>query len=82
MKALNDLDPNIDKVDHLIDVYPAEVLSKTAFLAKEVKQEEAKSSWEVFVNPMRGDNTHKTIFDGSKFLPSEAFVTNDQFVTV
>jgi hypothetical protein len=37
MKALNELDPNIDKVDHLIDVYPAEVLSKTGFLAKDVE---------------------------------------------
>jgi len=34
------------------------------------------------VNPMRGDNLHKTIFDGSKFLPADAFVDANCFVTV
>jgi 6-phosphofructokinase 1 len=86
---LRDINPDVDSVDHLMDKYPEELLNATPFLANrverknggEVDQESDSSQWELYQNPMVGDNIQKSIFGGAGFLPADAFTDDDSFVT-
>jgi 6-phosphofructokinase 1 len=42
---------------------------------------DANGNFELFPSPLLGDNIQKDIFGGSGFLPKDAFINNDSFVT-
>jgi 6-phosphofructokinase 1 len=83
LEAMSEIDPNIDRVDHLVNVYSEDVLAKTDFLAKKYESREGKESgWNMFVNPLLGDNLQKTIFGGNGFLPESSFADPNSFIPV
>lgn len=59
-------------------------------MAKKVKTNSSDSepeksdreSWNVFINPMMGENIEKNIFGGAGFIPKDSFMGDECFVPV
>ena len=73
------MNTTVDSVDHLKDLYPADVLANFDHLAKACS--DCEGAWNYFVSPLMGDNVTKSIFGGAGALSEDTFMTNNYFVT-
>ncbi len=67
----------VDYVDHLTTVYSQDELSAVDHVGKAG----ASGQVEMIPSPLLGKNLIKDIFGGSGFLPKDAFLSDDCFVT-